>query len=1159
MTILAHWKETGKWWEGEPEREFRRFLDQKGVVRQMERKHACIAQAAPHTPPTAADLADAVSADYELLKRGARIVREETETFAEGGQKNRASPFVPLHCVSACSFGRSTLSPERIAALACSRGMRAAALADRFSLAAAAAFARACAKAGIKPIIGASVEMETGGELVLLVKSPRGYSNLCRLITRCHLEEPRLFPLCTWERLGVCAEGLICLTGGHNGPINLLLMGDKHEAAQSFIKRLCGVFGNEHVYVEIERCFVPWELSVNRRLLSLAKECEVCAVAGGIITHAGRDDFPSQDALLCAETLCTVEEVIGRKPHRDKSQPQAEPRPLRSMNAERFFRSGEQFENLFSDMPELIVNSREIAERMPDDPFPPRPQFPRFYDEPEAILRYAVMKGASGRYKRLTSKAVQRIEGELDRICELGFASHFLAIWEACRWAKRKGILFSARGSVVDSAVAYCLGLSRIDAIEHDLHFDRFLPEDGSKRPDIDIDFEAARRNEVRDFFVKRYGKEHVAGIAAISTFRGRGIVRMIGKALMIPDDVLGCLAKRLHGSVTGNNLEAAFSARPELRDSGVPIERFRLLFDIARRIDGLPRQMAAHASGLILSATPICETVPLMESGLDRFPMIQWDKYSAKHFFDKFDILCLRGQDVLSGTQYAVRENHPDKLNFDVGRIALDDKEVYAVFQTGDLIGIPQSASPAMRQAHVRLRTENLHDASLVQAGIRPGVGGAVKINALIRRRRGLETYEYPHPLLEKILGKSYGIIVFQEQVDQLLQEFCGYTAGEAEEIRENIYRLRAHDWGRTIHETVVSRCLERGFPSDVAEHVFELVSGFRGYGFAQGHALAFADISIRCVHLLQTYPAEYFAALLSAQPAGYYGPGTIANEARLRGVQILPADVNASGEQFSVENGNIRVGLAQLHGLSQRTMRRVIERRAERPYKSIFDFCERARPPADELEFLILSGALDSLHCNRRALLWAIPDALDAAHAGTGGGKLFREPVGGTVPDNVADFSDYEKAVLDRAMLGLDVRTHLIAFERNTILEGGGITCAEAPRLKPGTKAIVVGLAMRLRFPPTASGRRIVFFDLEDESGLLNVTCFDETYRRDGHAIICSPFVTLRGIAQDRDGHIAFLANRVFPYALTVDKENVAEERGAVHAEDFLDRRGR
>jgi error-prone DNA polymerase len=453
-----------------------------------------------------------------------------------------------------------------------------------------------------------------------------------------------------------------------------------------------------------------------------------------------------------------------------------------------------------------------------------------------------------------------------------------------------------------------------------------------------------------------------------------------------------------------------------------------------------------------------------------------------------------------------------------------------------------------------MRLRSENLHDVSLVQAGIRPGVGGAVKINELIKRRRSATPHQYSHPLFESILGISYGIIVFQEQVDQLLQVFCGYTSGEAEDTREGIHKRRAESWDETIRDEVISRCLSNGFNEQIAAEVFDLVSGFKGYGFAQGHALAFADISIRCVYCQQHFPAEYFASLLSAQPAGYYGPGTIANEARIRNVSILPIDVNHSADKFTVEDGAIRIGLMQQYGLSATTKDQMVQNST---YKSIFDFARKVRPDSNELEYLILSGAFESMHSNRRALLWSLPDAI--ANAKAAHGSLF-EPPEPAIDTSVEDFSEYEKAVLERSMLGLDIKTHLMHFERQRITERGGITTIHAKELlKDREQAVVVGHAMRLRFPPTASGRRVVFFDLEDETGLLNVTCFDDTYNRDGKAIICSPFVTLRGVAQERDGHMAFLAKRVFPYTLGSDRHGLAVERKAVHAEDFIHRGGR
>jgi error-prone DNA polymerase len=1003
------------------------------------------------------------------------------------------------------------------------------------------------------------------------------------------------------------------------GPLDRLLIRRNTEAAAGLLERLMALYGRQNVFVEVERSFLPWGMMVERQLLDLAEAFHLTPVAGGMVTHARSDHFPAQDILACSHTLCTVDEVLGRKEPRHPDQPQATHWPERALNAERYLRSSEEMGWLFADRPDLLHNTLLVPERCDDDVLPDRTRLPQLFGDDGQALREIVEVHAHHAYSYYGKRQRSRIQMEVDRIVRLGFASHFLIAWDVCRWAREQGIGMSGRGSVVDSAVAYVLGFSRIDAIRHRLHFDRFLPDDGSKRPDIDIDFESRRRDDVRGYMVWKYGVERTATVAAIGAFNSKGVVREVGKAMGLPDEAIKFLSKRMHGGVRADQLEQAILARPELRDSGVPIEKYKWVTLLAQRLLDVPRNMRVHSSGVVVADAPIADTVPLVWSASpasseargeeSQLRMMQWDKRSAKHYFDKFDILCLRGQDVMSGVEERVHLADPD---FSVDRLnATNDQEVYRAMRSGELIGIPQSASPAMRQAHVRLRTENLGDASLVQAGIRPGVGGAVKINELIARRRG-KPFEFEHPDFDEILGKTYGIVVFQEQVDQLLQKFGGYTSGQAEDIRDAIHKRRREDYGAAIHDKLVERVLANGYGPVVAEKVFELVAAYKGYGFAEGHALAFAEISLRCVYLMQNHPAEYFSSLLSAQPAGYYGPSTIANEARTRGVPILPPDVERSQERFGVEdaedvsadggalrvpNAAIRVGLMQVGGLSKPTLARILEMQRcalpgdgqpalqplrevtetnvavatmDRPlpdreskpkaFLSFFDFVAKVRPARDELEALILSGALDGLCPNRRAMLWAIPSALD--YAGCGLAPQTSDPAtSGRLPFilpeppmnmDIADFSPEEKAIQERMTLGMDVRRHLVAFERERVRAKCGVTAAEAKHAPPGTRCIVVGNPIRLRFPPTQSGKRVVFFDLEDETGLLNVTAFDETYQRDGHAIVCSQYATVVGYVQDRDGYPAFLASRVFEYKPVV----AANQTGPVPIEtaDFL-----
>ena len=1269
--ILAQWREAGEWWSHEPQRELVRFIDEDGIRREKvyelspvscssappkpyvedNTEEIClrihkvrdekVAKACGHAPVD--PMEESRFEEREPTYSDARYVESMREArerryYGNYGSINDkrktkndnvirpayAPPHVPLHILSGYAFGRGTMLAEEIPVIAARMGMPAAAITDPHSLVGAVEFAKRCQAAGIKPLIGTEIELPEGGRIVLMARSKMGYQSLSQLVTACHLEEPRLYPMGSWERLERYSRDLICLTGGDDGPIDRLLLRGRYADADLCLSRLVGLFGSSNVFVEIERSFLPWEIVLSKRLLELADRHEVLPVAGGAVTHARREHFPAQDILTCVETLCTVEEIIGRKLPRDATQAQIDLRPARALNAERFLRAPSEMAALFDGQEQLLANTLRVAERCDEDVLPSRTQLPEIMPEAGSAFREIVWAGAFERHRKISSKLRNRIDYELDRIVGLNFAGHFLTIWDACRWAREQNILFSGRGSVVDSAVAYCLGISRIDAFEHNLHFDRFLPEDGSKRPDIDIDFEAHRRDDVRNYLTRKYGEDRVATVAAVGAYCSRGIIREVGKAMCLPNELIGFLAKRLHGGVTPDQLESALEKRPELMNSGVPKERFRWVFDLAERLMDVPRNIRAHSSGVVISSRPLAETVPVMWSGSineerktindkvgRHLRIIQWDKRSAKYFFDKFDILCLRGQDVLSGVQEWIRVSGKEKSysssdrdlvgvriaqprksygdsgfrteppppnplllqgkeegEFKVEDIPLDDEEAFRAMRSGELIGIPQSASPAMRQAHIRLRTADLHDASLVQAGIRPGVGGAVKINELIARRRG-KPYTFDHPELERILGLTYGIIVFQEQVDQLLQTFAGCTSGEAEDLRESIHKRRREDYGRMMKEQILARIESNGFSRPIAEQVYEYVSGFKGYGFAQGHALAFAEVSIRSIYCQQNYPAEYFASLLSAQPAGYYGPCTLANEARSRGVRMLRPDVNLSEEKFSVEdvqseidpkivlpNAGIRVGLMQVHGLSGETRKRIEDKRGtinDKRYLSFFKFVATIKPSRDELESLILCGALDSLSANRRAMLWAIPKAQAYSEALSGLNALNIEMTEPELNSKIADFSEVEKAIHERKYLDLDVEKHLMWFERERVKAKGGITAEEAKKLPNPQKAMVVGNPIRLRFPPTPSGKRVVFFDLEDETSLLNVTCFDAVYRRDGHAIVCSPYVTIVGEAQDRDGHTAFLAKRVFRYQPVIARQ-VGKAGLPVVTADFL-----
>jgi len=680
MELIAHWRESGEWWQGEAPREIIQFRDAQGVRREVIRDLVSPDYANPSSPY--------IEDHREEIALRPRKIRDEKvaracgllpERIYQGALRTNTTPYAALHVLSGYAFGRSVLFAEEIPRLAAKLGIPAVAIADPFSLVGSVEFAFEASRMGVKPLIGASIETESGGELVLIARDKRGYETLSQLITASHLGEPRLFPLARDPVLDRHARGLLCLTGGDVGPLNRLVIGRRYAEAEALLSKLIERYGSDSVFVEIERSYLPWQHRTNQALLELAHRHGVLPVAGGIVTHATPEQFPAQDILVCSETLCTVDEVIGRKPRRDPSQPPIAEPPLRSLNAERRLRSPEEIGMLYADAPKLLENTLRVVERCDDDVLPSRTRLPRLFEDEPHALREIVAAGALERHRTIKRSLEQRLELELERIIRMNFAGHFLTIWDACRWAEDQGILFSGRGSVVDSAVAYCLGLSRIDAHAHGLHFDRFLPEEGEKRPDIDIDFEAKRRDDVREYLTRKYGEDRVATVGAVGAFCTRGIVREVGKALGVAPEALSFLAKRLHGGIAPDQLEGALDARPELKGSDIPRERYRWIFRLAAMLADVPRNIRAHSSGVVISDRPLAETVPVMGSAAEReegqpLRIIQWDKRSAKHFFDKFDILCLRGQDVLSGTQERIRLQDRD---FGVANLATSESPI--------------------------------------------------------------------------------------------------------------------------------------------------------------------------------------------------------------------------------------------------------------------------------------------------------------------------------------------------------------------------------------------------------------------------------------------------------------------------------------------------
>jgi len=1100
--------------------------------------------------------------------------------------------FAHLHFHSPFSFLDGAARLEEAVALAAETGVGAIALTDHDNVSGAVLFHRLALAAGVKPIQGAEVTLEGGRHLTLLARGPEGYATLCRLLTRAHLGSERRKPALSWadleevvggpeaDRPGEAGRpdeaggpdgdgcsrgaghGLIALSGCRRGEIPRLLLEGKPEEAYRAAVRYLDLFGRDGFALEVQRDFLPGGRRVEGGLVELSRRLGLRLAATNNVHYLTKEDFWVHDLLTCVRTLTTVEEV----------------HPERRLNAENHFKPPGEMARLFADLPEALRGAREIAEMCEPAIRPGRRLHPVFPLPPGeesagAFLRKMVMAGATRRYGRVTRPVRERLEAELDIICRLGYEDYFLLVWDLCRFARRRGIRFAGRGSAADSAVAYCLGVTDVDAVSRGLLFERFMSVERGEKPDIDIDFDARRRDEVAAYLTARYGEERVASVATYNTFHARSAVRDLGKVLAFPPEELDRLAKRLPHAHAGS-ITRALALLPELRDSGLPFWKYERLFEAAAKVAGFPRHLGTHLGGLVVGRAPLTEVTPLQRAAKG-VVICQFDKEHVEDLgLVKLDLLSLRTLSAVSqavadiGRRRAGGEGSGEGSGcgdggFDYEAVPAEDRETMTMIRRGETVGVFQLESPAQRALQTRLGATGYEDLVASVALIRPGPIKGNMVEPFVARRRGREPVTYLHPALEPILKKTYGVVLFQEQVIEIAVAVAGFDPGEADRLRRVMTHARHGPEMEAIGRLFVARAVERGVEEETAREIFRCMEGYASYGFCEAHAAAFADTAYRTAYLACHHPAEFYAAVLSQQPMGYYPPGTICVEARRRGVAVLPPDINRSAERYLVEDlpggagdgeergrggrgagrtgTGIRVSLRQVKGMQARALEAILRAREEGgPFTGLADFCRRCCPPVpkDIVEALILVGAFDSLDPNRRRLLWELPLVL----AGRAGPGLFgdgppaatsRGPGGGPgrKRGDVPDFSLEEKMAHECDLLGFSPGRHLLAHLRPRLEEAGFVSSARLRRLPAGRAVKVGGLVIRPHRPPTRSGRTVVYLSLEDEEGLIDVTVFERTYQRYGRLIFSDPCppLAVEGRVDRRDGATAVIARRV------------------------------
>jgi error-prone DNA polymerase len=1003
--------------------------------------------------------------------------------------------YVELRCRSAFSFLAGASLPEDLVARAAALGYDALALADRGGVYGAPRFFQAAKKAGVRPLVGAEVALAGGGALWLLVESRDGYRNLCRLLTASALGRAKGAAEATWAEVEAHAPGLFCLAGGAESP---LAVPDAARAAAR-LDRLHGVFG-ARLAVDVQRDRTRAGERLARRLADLAAAHGVPVVATNDVRHAAPAERVLTDVLTCIR-LGTTLDLAGRR---------------LLANAERSLKPPAEMAALFHDWPAALRESRRIAERcaftladlgyrFPAYPLPPG-------ETPDSHLRALAYAGARDRYRTITPAVRRQLEHELALIGRLDLAGYFLIVWDIVRYCRERGILCQGRGSAANSAVCYALGITAVDPVGMELLFERFLSEERGEWPDIDLDLPSGdRREEVIQYVYRRYGERGAAMTATVISYRTRSAVREAGKVLGLSLAQVDRLAKllRAHGWSDAHDELAA-----QLRNGGVDPEapRMRLLVDVVRRMQGLPRHLGQHTGGMVIAAGRLDEVVPLEPAAMPGRNVIQWDKDDCADLgLIKVDLLGLGMLQALEEAIPLVRAH--EGVDVDLAHLPPDDAKVYAMLQRADTIGVFQVESRAQMATLPRMRPERFYDLVVEVAIIRPGPIVGQMVHPYLNRRAGREPVVYAHPSLEPILARTLGVPLFQEQLLRMAMTVAGFSAGEAEELRRAMGFKRSEARMQAIETKLRAGMAERGITGGTQDDIVRSITSFALYGFPESHAASFALIAYASAYLKAHHPAAFTCALLNAWPMGFYHPGTVVKDAQRHGVVVRPIDVAYSAWKCTMEGGtpgpSLRLGLRYVLGLRQEAAERLV---AGRPFASVAEAAQAGRLRQNEVEALAHAGAFASLGLARREALW------QAAAAERDPTSLLARvrPPRGEVP--LTPMTPFEETAADYAATHLTPGPHVMAFLRADLRGAGVLATADLAHAAHGARVRVAGHVIVRQRPGTAKG--MCFLTLEDETGTANAFLTPPLYERWRVVLNTSPLLEVEGQLERRDG---------------------------------------
>ncbi|AHI01441.1 error-prone DNA polymerase [Kutzneria albida] len=1024
-------------------------------------------------------------------------------------------PYAELHCHSNFSFLDGASHPEELVEQAALLGLDAIAITDHDGMYGAVRFAEAAREAGVRTVFGAELSLglsapqngiadPEGTHLLVLARNSAGYASLCRTITAAQLKGGQKGkPEYDWDRLGNEAGGdWAVLTGCRKGAVRSALAAQGPAGAERELRRLIDTFGRHNVFVELTDHGLPEDTVRNTALYELAGRCGVAALASNAVHYAAPRRHRLASTLAAVRARRSLDEMDGWLPAASAAH----------------LRTGREMADRFAHYPGAVLQAALLGEQCVTELELIKPKLPPFPVPPghseDSHLRQLTLAGAREKYgsPAANPKPYKQIEHELAIIRELGYPGYFLIVHDIVEFCRKAGILCQGRGSAANSAVCYALGITNVDAVRYELLFERFLAPARDGPPDIDLDIESDRREEAIQHVYRRYGRECAAQVANVITYRAKYAVRDVARALGYSAGQQDAWSKQIDRwgpvrSTMGDN------------DHDIP----DLVLELADELEGFPRHLGIHSGGMVICDRPVGEVVPVEWARMANRSVVQWDKDDcASAGLVKFDLL---GLGMLSALHYMVDlVEQFEGERVDMSKLDLAETAVYDMLCRADTVGVFQVESRAQMATLPRLRPRKFYDLVVEVALIRPGPIQGGSVHPYIRRRKGLEPPDCDHPKLANALKRTLGVPLFQEQLMQMAVDVADFSPAEADELRRAMGAKRSTERMERLRGRFYAGAAKNGITGELADKIYVKLLAFANFGFPESHALSFAFLVYASAWFKLHHPAAFCAALLRAQPMGFYSPQSLVADARRHGVVVHGPDVNASLAHATLEQPGlaVRLGLGSVRAIGADLAERIVRlREQDGPYRDMVDLAGRAKLTAPQLEALATAGAFGSFGLDRRRALWA------AGAAARERADRLPGTVVGTDAPMLPGMNEIETAAADVWATGVSPDSFPIQFVRGRLAEMGALAVSALAGVPSGTRVLVGGAITHRQRPATAGG--VTFLNVEDETGMLNVVCTPGLWQRYRRIARTSQAVVVRGTLENAEGVLSLRADKL------------------------------